>query len=67
LAGPKGEKISYIKTGICCPFPNTKSEMGVASVDVYSITWEGQKKTVILYLNSYEKGALMVPVGFTSN
>ena len=66
LAGPKGEKISYIKTGICCPFPNTKSEMGVASVDVYSITWEGQKKPVILYLNSYEKGALMVPVGFTS-
>ena len=66
LAGPKGEKISYTKTGICCPFPNTKSEMGVASVDVYSITWEGQKKPVILYLNSYEKGALMVPVGFTS-
>ena len=66
LAGPKGEKISYTKTGICCPFPNTKSEMGVASLDVYSITWEGQKKPVILYLNSYEKGALMVPVGFTA-
>jgi hypothetical protein len=66
LAGPKGEKISYTKTGICCPFPNTKSEMGVAYLDVYSITWEGQKKPVVLYLNSYEKGALMVPVGFTA-
>jgi hypothetical protein len=66
LAGPKGEKISYIKTGICCPFPTTKSEMGVASLDVYSISWEGLKKPAILYLNSFEKGTLMVPVGFTA-
>lgn len=66
LAGPKGEKISYTKTGICCPFPNTKSEMGVASLDIYSITWEGLKKPIILYLNSYEKGVLMVPMGFTA-
>ena len=65
LSGPKGEKITYIKTGICCPFPNTKTEMGVAYLDVYSVTWDGLKKPVILYLNSYEKGALLVPVGFT--
>jgi hypothetical protein len=65
LAGPKGEKITYTKTGICCPFPTTKSEMGVASLDIYSIRWEGQKNPVMLYLNSYEKGALLVPVGFT--
>ena len=66
LAGPKGEKITYTKTGICCPFPNAIAEMGVASLDVYNITWEGQKKPIILYLNSYEKGVLMVPVGFTA-
>ena len=66
LAGPKGEKITYIKTGICCPFPTTKSEMGVASLDVYSISWEGLKIPAILYLNSFEKGALMIPVGFTA-
>ncbi len=65
LAGPKGEKIVYIKTGICCPFPTTNSEMGVASLDVYSISWEGQKNPVTLYLNSYEKGALLVPIGLT--
>ncbi len=65
LAGPKGEKITYIKTGICCPFPTTNSEMGVASLDVYSISWEGEKNPVTLYLNSYEKGALLVPVGLT--
>ena len=66
LAGPKGEKITYTKTGICCPFPNAIAEMGVASLDVYSITWEGQKKPIILYINSYEKGVLMVPLGFTA-
>lgn len=66
LAGPKGESISYTKTGICCPYPNNKNEMGVASLDVYVVRWEGQKKPVTLYLNAYEKGALMIPVGFTS-
>ncbi len=66
LAGPKGEKISYTKTGICCPFPNAIAEMGVGSLDVYHIIWEDQKKPVILYLNSFEKGALMVPLGFTA-
>lgn len=66
LAGPKGEQITYTKTGICCPFPNTKTEMGVAYLDVYSVTWEGLKKPITLYLNAYEKGALMVPMGFTT-
>ena len=66
LAGPKGEKIVYSKTGICCPFPNTKSEMGVVSLDVYTITWNGLKSPITLYLNSYGKGALLIPVGFTA-
>lgn len=66
LLGPKGEQITYTKTGICCPFPNTKTEMGVAYLDVYDLTWEGLKKPITLYLNSYEKGALMVPMGFTT-
>lgn len=65
LAGPKGEQISYKKVGICCPFPTTNSEMGVASLDIYEITWEGQKKPIMLYLNGYEKGDLLVPIGFT--
>ena len=63
LAGPNGEKISYKKIETCCPFPTKKSEMGVGLLDVYEITWEGQKIPLKLYLNSYEKGALMVPVG----
>ena len=63
LAGPKGEKITYAKLESCCPFPTKRSEMGAGFLDVYELKWEGQKKPVILYLNIYEKGILMVPFG----
>jgi hypothetical protein len=65
LAGPKGEKISYTKLESCCPFPTTRSEMGAGLLDVYELKWEGQKSPVILYLNIYEKGVLMVPFGLS--
>ncbi len=65
LAGPKGEKITYTKLESCCPFPTKRSEMGAGFLDVYEIKWEGQQKPIILYLNIYEKGVLMVPVGLS--
>lgn len=66
LAGPQGQKVSYKKLENCCPFPTKKTEMGAGFLDVYELTWEGQTKPVKLYLNMYEKGGLMVPVGFTA-
>ena len=65
LAGPKGEKITYTKLESCCPFPTKRSEMGAGLLDVYELKWEGQHNPIKLYLNSYEKGTLMVPVGLT--
>lgn len=65
LAGPKGEKISFSKLESCCPFPTKRSEMGAGFLDVYELKWNGQKKPTLLYLNIYEKGILMVPVGLT--
>ncbi|MFV8342611.1 2-dehydro-3-deoxyphosphooctonate aldolase [Flavobacterium sp. XS2P39] len=65
LAGPKGEKITYTKLESCCPFPTKNTALGAGFLDVYEVKWEGQKKTVKLYLNIYEKGILMVPVGLT--
>ena len=65
LAGPKGEKITYTKLESCCPFPTQRSEMGAGFLDVYELKWEGQQNPVTLYLNIYEKGVLMVPVGLT--
>lgn len=65
LAGPKGEKITYTKLESCCPFSTKRSELGAGFLDVYKLEWQGQKNPVILYLNIYEKGILMVPVGLT--
>ncbi|HEY0046226.1 MAG TPA: 2-dehydro-3-deoxyphosphooctonate aldolase [Flavobacterium sp.] len=65
LAGPNGEKIFYTKLESCCPFPTKRSEMGAGFLDIYEVTWVNQKQPVLLYMNIYEKGALMAPVGFT--
>ena len=64
LTGPNGEKLFYKKTDICCPFPTKNSELGGGFLDIYEITWVGQKSPIKLYLNIYEKGELMVPMGF---
>ncbi len=63
LAGPSGEKITYTRLETCCPFPTKRSNMGAGFLNVYELKWEGQKKPIKLYLNIYEKGILMVPIG----
>lgn len=65
LAGPNGEKITYKRLETCCPFPTKRSDMGAGFLNVYELTWEGQKKPITLYLNIYEKGILMVPMGLS--
>ncbi|UPT71296.1 MAG: 2-dehydro-3-deoxyphosphooctonate aldolase [Flavobacterium sp. JAD_PAG50586_2] len=65
LAGPNGEKISYSKVESCCPFPTKRTEIGAGFLDIYEIKWEGQSKPVKLYLNIYERGYLLVPVGLS--
>ncbi|NMH26954.1 2-dehydro-3-deoxyphosphooctonate aldolase [Flavobacterium silvaticum] len=64
LSGPNGEKIFFKKIDTCCPFPTKRSEMGAGFIDLYEITWVGQKKPIMLYINSYAKGSVMVPMGF---
>lgn len=65
LAGPNGEKITYTRLETCCPFPTKRSDMGAGFLNVYELKWDGQKKPVTLYLNIYEKGILMVPMGLS--
>jgi len=65
LAGPNGEKISYKKIESCCPFPTKRNEIGAGFLDIYELSWEGQITPVKLYLNNYEKGLLMVPMGLS--
>ncbi|MFY7664599.1 2-dehydro-3-deoxyphosphooctonate aldolase [Flavobacterium sp.] len=65
LAGPKGEKIRFRKIDDCCPFPSKRNDIGVGLLNRYELTWDGQLKPVVLYLNIFAKGRIAVPVGLT--
>jgi len=65
LAGPNGENLNYKKLENCCPFPTKKTEMGAGMLEVYEISWLGLPQPKKIYLNRFEKGILMVPVGLT--
>ena len=65
LAGPNGEKITYTKLESCCPFPTKRTEIGAGFLDIYELKWEGQKSPIKLYINIYERGYLLVPVGLS--
>lgn len=67
LAGPNGEKVSYVRAGSCCPIKSKNDPMGFGQVllDDYRVTWEGSKDTVSIYINMYDHGVLNAPKGFT--
>ncbi len=64
LAGPKGEEVSFTKTGICCPFPSNNTSTGAGFLAVYEINYNGLISPKTIYINIYEKGILMAPIGF---
>lgn len=66
LRGPRGEKISYRRRGSCCAFKTPNGIIdGMGLLDVYEVTWAGNAKPVLLYLNFYDAGPLLAPVGLT--
>jgi hypothetical protein len=65
LEGPNGEKINYKKVDSCCPFPTKNNSMGAGTLSIYEITFEETNKKLLLYFNSYEKGKVLCPKGFS--
>ena len=65
LTGKNGEKITYQKVENCCPFPTKRNAMGAGSLDIYEIALEGNTTKIRLYLNVFEKGKVLCPVGFS--
>lgn len=65
LLGKKGEKFTYEKIETCCPFPTKRNTMGAGSLDIYEITFEGNSKKTRLYINVFERGKVLCPVGFS--
>lgn len=67
LLGPNGEDVTYFRAGSCCAFktPNGLID-NTGMLDRYRLTWTGSSDTLNIYLNMYDKGDLMVPVGLTA-
>jgi hypothetical protein len=66
LKGPMGEKISYERIGSCCPFKTKNALIGDQGLlGKYKIIYEGLEKSIILYINVYDKEELKCPYGLT--
>lgn len=65
LKGPNGETISYNRTSSCCAFDSPRGFMGSGLLDVYEITYDGQKETIKIYINMYDYESPKAPAGFT--
>jgi len=67
LLGPNGENVQYYRSGSCCHFktPNGLFE-NTGLLDLYRVYWTGSKDTLNIYINIYDKGDLLIPVGFTA-
>lgn len=64
LQGESKEKITYEKVDSCCPFPTKRSVMGGGILDIYEVKFEGKSKSVLLYINIFDKGKVLCPKGF---
>jgi len=65
LEGAKGEKISFKKVTTCCPFPTKNTTMGAGTLGIYEVVLEGSAKKLTLYFNTFEKGKILCPKGFS--
>jgi hypothetical protein len=67
LLGPDGEEIEYKRTGSCCGYKSNspKAFLGSALLDKYEVTIKGKTEKKVLYLDMYESGIVVAPLGFT--
>jgi len=67
LLGPNGEEVKYYRDGSCCAF---KTPNGIIDnygmLDKYRISWKGNKDTLDIFINMYDKENLKIPMGLTA-
>lgn len=64
LRGLNGQPIEYERRGSCCQYATPNGVMGGGILDVYDIKIDGIKEPVVLYVNMYDPGTLVAPMGF---
>lgn len=65
LRGPSGQRVKYQRLGSCCHFETPNGLMGGGLLDMYELTYDGLTKSVTIYINFYDPGSPLAPVGFT--
>jgi len=65
LRGPAGQAVTYERRGSCCMFKTPNGLDGMGLLDAYLVTWEGNAKPKVLYLNLYDDGWLKAPKGLS--
>ena len=66
LRGPNGEEIKYRRRGSCCSFQTKNGISGTGLLDIYEITYSGLKEPILLYLNFYDPGDVLIPIGLNA-
>jgi hypothetical protein len=65
ITGPNGEKVTYKLIETCCPFPSKNNKMGAGTLDLYEVYFNGNASDKKIYINTFEKGNVMCPKGFS--
>jgi hypothetical protein len=65
ITGPNGEKVTYRLLETCCPFPSKNNKMGAGTLDLYEIYLDDKASNKKIYINTFEKGKVMCPKGFS--
>ncbi len=65
ITGPNGEKVTYKIIETCCPFPSKNNKMGAGTLDLYEIYFNGTLSDKKIYINTFEKGNVVCPKGFS--
>ena len=65
LRGPRGEAVHYQRLGHCCEFPSARAQNGKAFLDQYRVSYTGQARPVVLYLNMFDEAQTLAPQGFS--
>jgi hypothetical protein len=64
LLGPNGEEVSIQRLGRCCAFEDKTMPFGGGLLDRYQLTYKGQKKPAVIYVNLYKFNKPLAPKGF---
>jgi hypothetical protein len=65
ITGPNGEKVTYRLLETCCPFPSKNNKLGAGTLDLYEIYFDEIAANKKIYINTFEKGKIICPKGFS--